>query len=146
MVKRKDVDAALIDYNVASWLQEDIHANDLRVAKLMEQKYHKHIYIYEDHTEHERIERLLKCFNDNQNYFDHTIDNFLRPIDIVRLDITDMYYALSNFGITPIMSCVALLTLVLVLLYEVYILRKRRCQKGGLDENGKHKCLLHRNF
>ena len=134
LVKRKEVDAALIDYNVAAWLQEDIFSNDLRVAKLIEQRYHKHIYIYDDHKEHDRIERLLNCFDTNHNYFDHAVDNFARPINIVRLDITDMYYALSNFGITPIMSFLALLTLVLVLMYELYILRKRRCQKGMSDE------------
>ena len=139
LVQTKQVEMALIDYNVAAWLQEDIIASDLRITKFIEQKFHKHIYIYEDHTEHEKIHELLKCFRYNQNSFEHALTDFVRPINIVRLDVTDMYYALFNIGITPIMSSIALLTFSMVLLYELYVTVKKRCQPKGVHNKGEER-------
>ena len=47
LVKERHVEIALIDYNVAAWLQEDIIADDLRIALFVKQNFHKHVYIYE---------------------------------------------------------------------------------------------------
>ena len=72
------------------------------------------------------------------------MDNFVRPINVVRLDITDMYYALTNYGITPVMTSVALLTLTLVVLYEGYLVAKKKCQPKGRLKASKYKLFLYK--
>ena len=47
LVKERRVEIALIDYNVAAWLQEDIIGDDLRITMFVKQNFHKHIYVYE---------------------------------------------------------------------------------------------------
>ena len=61
LVKEGHVDIALIDYNVAAWLQEDIIEDDLRITKIVKQNFHKHIYIYEVRCPGLNLVHTLRC-------------------------------------------------------------------------------------
>jgi len=128
-VNQQEADATIIDYNVASWCQEEILAKQLRFTLFLKKPFHKDIQIH-GHTKDSRAS-LLKCLDENTDSLQHVNEDYIREVNFVTLDSLDIKHAMSQAGVTPLMTSMACVGLVVLLVVQLLGYRKSKNVKTG---------------